>query len=180
MRISSIYAAGPAQWSRQRDALLAFLRRHADKRITPEGWMTLADLTPERLSAPGSSLLTATIRDQLGSQLAALSFVTDYGKETCVIAVHTLYRGKGIGASLLRAQLERLGKLECRVASDNAASLKMCFNAGLAAVGLTRSPSGAAVLHLRSFPPAFSRAEAAGKAAELRRAAISLQEGESL
>ncbi|AHV96630.1 GNAT family N-acetyltransferase [Paenibacillus sabinae] len=180
MRISSVYAAGSIQWSRQQGALLAFLRRHAGQRIPTECLQTLADLTPGRLSAPGTSLLTATLRDQLGTQLAALSLVTDYGKEACVIAVHPLYRNKGIGASLMREQVKRLGTLECRVTPDHASGLKMCFNAGLAAVALTRSASGAPVLRLRSFPAGFLLAEAAEPDAQRDRSPILLQEGESL
>ncbi|MFD1908306.1 hypothetical protein ACFTAO_12265 [Paenibacillus rhizoplanae] len=98
----------------------------------------------------GVSLLVATLRGQNGRQLAGVSFVSGFGKEACVVAVHPLYRNKHTGTALLTAQLERLGQLECHVACDNAASLKMCFNSGLAAVDLINGPTGKPTLLLRS------------------------------
>ncbi|MFF2018524.1 N-acetyltransferase [Paenibacillus sp. NPDC058177] len=150
MQISSIYDTSPAQWTARLDGLLHFIRQHGDRRITLQGYRALAALTPEQLALPGVSLLIATVRGQHGRQLAGLSFVSGFGKEACLVAVHPLYRGKHTGSSLLTAQLQRLGRLECSVASDNTPSLKMCFRAGLAAVALTTGPTGKPTLELRS------------------------------
>lgn len=150
MQISSIYDSEPGRWASRLAGLLEFLREYGEQRITLRGCRVLAALTPEQLALPGISLLVATVRGQNGRQLAGVSFVSGYGKEACLVAVHPLYRNRHAGTALLTEQLRRLGRLECSVASDNAASLKMCFNSGLAAVGLTTGPTGKPTLLLRA------------------------------
>ncbi|KUP21158.1 hypothetical protein [Paenibacillus sp. DMB5] len=152
MQISSIYDSNPERWKTRIAGLLDFLREYGDRRITLRGCRQLARLTPEQLAAPGVSLLVATVRGQNGRQLAGISFVSGYGQEACLVAVHPLYRGRDTGTALLSAQLQRLGRLECQVACDNPASLKMCFNSGLAAVDLISGPTGKPTLLLRSQP----------------------------
>ncbi|MBW4084170.1 GNAT family N-acetyltransferase [Paenibacillus sp. S150] len=150
MQISSIYDTDPGRFKIRLAGLLEFLRKYGEQRITLRGCRVLSRLTPEQLSQPGASLLVATVRGQNGRQLAGVSFVSGFGKEACLVAVHPLYRNRHTGTALLTAQLERLGSLECAVASDNAASLKMCFNTGLVAVALTSGPTGKPTLLLRS------------------------------
>ncbi|WP_340022438.1 N-acetyltransferase [Paenibacillus sp. FSL K6-1096] len=150
MLISSLYDSHPVQWESRLKGLLAFLREHGDRRITLHGCKRLARLTPDQLARPGTSLLVATVRGQTGRQLAGVSFVSGFGREACVVAVHPLYRNRHTGTTLLKTQLERLGQLECQVACDNAASLKMCFNSGLAAVDLLTGPTGKPTLLLRA------------------------------
>ena len=151
MQISSIYDTESRQWKSQLAGLLAFIREHGERRITHHGCKTLAHLTPDQLSKPGVSLLIATVRGQNGRQLAGVCFVSGFGEEACIVAVHPLYRNKHTGTALLAAQLKRLGRLECYVACDNTASLKMCFNVGLAAVKLTNGPTGKPTLLLHSL-----------------------------
>lgn len=150
MQISSIYDSSPGQWNSRLAGLLEFLREYGEQRITLRACRMLARLTPEQLAEPGVSLLVATVRGQSGRQLAGVSFVSGYGKEACLVAVHPLYRNRHTGTALLSGQLERLGRLECNVATDNTASLKMCFNSGLAAVALKSGPTGKPTLLLRS------------------------------
>ncbi|WP_379164461.1 N-acetyltransferase [Paenibacillus sp. sgz5001063] len=150
MQISSIYDSDPKQWHIRLAGLLEFLREHGDRRLTLRGCKVLARLTPEHLAQPGVSLLVATVRGQNGRQLAGVSFVSGFGKDACLVAVHPLYRNRRTGTALLSAQLERLGSLECAVACDNTASLKMCFNSGFVAVALTEGPTGKPTLLLRS------------------------------
>ncbi|MEK4517313.1 N-acetyltransferase [Paenibacillus sp. FSL H8-0122] len=150
MQISSLYDSNPVQWESRRNGLLEFLREYGEQRITLRGCRRLARLTTDQLALPGVSLLVATVRGQNGRQLAGVSFVSGFGKEACVVAVHPLYRNRHTGTALLAAQLERLGQLECQVACDNAASLKMCFNIGLSAVDLVTGPTGKPTLLLRS------------------------------
>ncbi|MHA6529562.1 GNAT family N-acetyltransferase [Paenibacillus sp. BAC0078] len=156
MQISSIYDSDPGRWKSRLAGLLEFLREYGEQRITLRGCRVLARLTPEQLALPGVSLLVATLRGQNGRQLAGVSFVSGYGKEACLVAVHPLYRNRHTGTALLTGQLKRLGRLECAVASDNAASLKMCFNSGLAAVALTTGPTGKPTLLFRSPLPSGS------------------------
>ncbi|MDQ0191817.1 N-acetyltransferase [Paenibacillus wynnii] len=150
MQISSLYDAESGPWNRQLASLVQFVRHHGERRITSDSCRRLARLTPEQLRVPGVSLLVATVRGQHGRQLSGISFVSGYGKESCLVAVHPYHRSKHTGTALLIAQLQRLGSLECYVASDNSASLKMCFNAGLVAVSLRNGPTGKPTLLLRS------------------------------
>jgi hypothetical protein len=150
MQISSIYDTDARQWKSRLTGLLEFLREHGERRIANHACKVLARLTPDQLSEPGVSLLVATVRGQNGRQLAGVSFVSGFGEEVCLVAVHPLYRNKHTGTALMAAQLRRLGRLECSVASDNTASLKMCFNIGLTAVTLTSDPTGKPTLLLRS------------------------------
>jgi len=150
MQISSLYDTEHGPWKRQLAGLLQFVREHGERRITLDSCKRLARLTPEQLSQPGLSLLVATVRGQHGRQLSGISFVSDFGKESCLVAVHPLYRNRHTGTELLTAQLKRLGSLTCSVATDNTASLKMCFNAGLVAVALTSGPTGKPTLLLQS------------------------------
>lgn len=166
MQISSIYDSNPRQWNARLAGLLDFLREYGEQRITLRGCRVLARLTPEQLAKPGVSLLIATVRGQTGRQLAGVSFVSGYGKEACLVAVHPLYRNKHTGTALLSAQLRRLGSLECSVASDNIPSLKMCFNSGLAAVGLITGPTGKPTLQMRS-PQAVSSTTISSQEGEL-------------
>jgi GNAT superfamily N-acetyltransferase len=156
MQISSIYDCNPEQWNGKLSGLLEFLREHGERRITLRGCRVLARLTPEQLGLPGTSLLVATVRGQNGRQLAGVSFVSGFGEEACLVAVHPLYRSRHIGTALLTKQLERLGRLTCSVAADNTSSLKMCFNTGLAAVGLTTGPTGKPTLLMTSLQRAGS------------------------
>ncbi|WP_410511998.1 N-acetyltransferase [Paenibacillus sp. BR2-3] len=150
MQISSLYDTESGPWNRHLADLLQFIRHYGERRITMDSCRRLARLTPELLGQPGVSLLVATVRGQYGRQLSGVSFVSGFGKESCLVAVHPLYRNKHTGTALLAAQLQRLGCLECSVASDNAASLKMCFNAGLVAVALNSGPTGKPTLLLQS------------------------------
>ncbi|WP_151735466.1 N-acetyltransferase [Paenibacillus tengchongensis] len=152
MQISSVYDCGPEQWKQKLSGLLEFLKEHGEQRLTLRGCRVLARLTPEQLGSPGVSLLVATVRGQNGRQLAGVSFVSGYGKDACLVAVHPLYRNRRTGTALLSAQLRRLGRLECQVACDNPASLKMCFNSGLAAVDLLTGKTGKPTLLLRPLP----------------------------
>ncbi|SES92763.1 GNAT family N-acetyltransferase [Paenibacillus sp. NFR01] len=149
MMISSIFDTTAGKWQSWLAGLQQFVREHGERRITVSAYRQLARLTPEMLAVPGTSLMIATVRGQAGRQLAGFCFVAGYGRDACIVAVHPLYRGRGTGTALLAAQLRRLGRLECLVAADNAASLKMCFNAGLAAVDLLRGPTGKPTLLLR-------------------------------
>lgn len=150
MQISSIYDTDTRQWKSRLSGLLKFIREHGELRITNHACKILSQLTPDQLSKPGVSLLVATVRGQNRRELAGVSFVSGFGEEACLVAVHPLYRNRHIGTALMAAQLKRLGRMECSVASDNTASLKMCFNVGLAAVALTSGPTGKPTLLIRS------------------------------
>ncbi|GJM79753.1 hypothetical protein HMSSN139_22490 [Paenibacillus sp. HMSSN-139] len=93
--------------------------------------------------------------------MAGVSCAADYGRTLCVVVVHPLYRGRGIGAKLLQAQLTRVKQLSCRVALSQVQSLRLCFRAGLYASGLTRGPNGQTLLLLETRPVSPEHAESA-------------------
>ncbi|WP_379135885.1 GNAT family N-acetyltransferase [Paenibacillus sp. sgz500958] len=152
MQISSLYDTESGVWKRQLDGLLLFIREHGDIRIVMSVCKNLSCLTPSQLSLPGISLLVATVRGQQGRQVSGLSIAVDYGKEIFFVAVHPLYRNRGVGTLLLTEQVKRLGSLQCQVESTHAASLKMCFKAGLVAVDLVNGPGEQPDLLLRTLP----------------------------
>lgn len=167
MQISSLSPQG--DWNRQHARVLRFLFEHGGIRSVREDYLKLAGVKELDLRVPGTSLLFATVRGEAGPVLAGASFVAGYGKEAFLIAVHPLYRRKGIGSALLKAQLDRLGKLECRAGLNQIPFLGLCFKAGLTASSLTRASMGRTLLHLE------------GKAHNsVRRKAVPFKEGEQL
>lgn len=143
--------AGPP-WELQHGEMLAFVQKYGAGRISSAAFRALLRLAPSDLDRPGCSLLVARIRTEDGERLAGVCCTVDYGRKLCVVVVHPLYRGRGIGARLLQAQLARLKQLSCRVALSQVPSLRMCFRAGLWASGLIRDPSGKALLLLETRP----------------------------
>ncbi|MBW4840250.1 MAG: GNAT family N-acetyltransferase [Paenibacillaceae bacterium] len=139
-------------WALQHGEILAFVRKYGSGHVSSAVLRGLLRLTPSDLNRPGCSLLVARIRAEDGERLAGVACAMDYGRTLCVVVVHPLYRGRGIGARLLQAQLTRLGQLSCRVALSQVPGLHMCFRAGLYASGLTRDPHGKALLLLESQP----------------------------
>ncbi|MFR9709768.1 N-acetyltransferase family protein [Paenibacillus sp. MB22_1] len=152
MEIRAVTLEDGAPWEPQHSEILAFIRKYNSGRVPPTVLRNLLRLTPSDLKRPGCSLLVARIRAEDGERLAGASCVMDYGRKLCVVVVHPLYRGRGIGAGLLQAQLTRLGQLSFRVALSQIQSLRMCFRAGMYASGLTRDPNGKPLLLLETRP----------------------------
>ncbi|WP_068619928.1 GNAT family N-acetyltransferase [Paenibacillus tuaregi] len=157
MDISKVIPDSALAWSRLHSSLLAFTRKYGAGRITQEAYRKLQKLTPAAMRLPGCAVFIATVCTEDGPRLAGLSLVTAYGDDTSIVVVHPLYRGRQIGARLLKAQLAEMGRIRCRVALDNVPSLKMCFNAGLKAGQMIQGPTGKPTLVLeksRSAPEA--------------------------
>jgi GNAT superfamily N-acetyltransferase len=114
---------------RIKNKLLYFTVKYGERRITRESLDWMKVVTKERLQKQGSSIFAAV--DQ--GRIIGLCCAEDYGKNVCFVVVHPDYRGKGLGARLIRAQLDHLGEINCKVAIDNISSLRMCLNAGLKA-----------------------------------------------
>ncbi|WP_235439837.1 N-acetyltransferase [Paenibacillus sp. DMB20] len=142
MEIGSVFPSNPAEWPDIRRQCYEFMRRFGSKRLTVEGCFHLKTLALDRLKQPGTALTAVTVRGEQGRMPIGLSFAAGYGQTACLVAVHPLYRGRRIGTSLLLYQLSRLGRLRCKVAVDNIASLQMCFHAGMRAIALEAGPTG--------------------------------------
>ncbi|MDR9857989.1 GNAT family N-acetyltransferase [Paenibacillus sp. VCA1] len=158
MQITSFSPRG--DWNRQHARVLRFLFEHGGKCLMREDYLLFARVTEPELREPGTSLLLATVRGEGGPVLAGVSFVAGYGKEAFLIAVHPLYRRKGIGSALLKAQLERLGQLECRAGLDRIPFIGLCFKAGLTAFSLSQAPAGRKLLHFEGKVPNTVRLKA--------------------
>lgn len=141
-------ATTPNEWSRQHARVLRFLFEYGGKQAMREDYLQLARADGPDLQQPGNSLLLATVRGEAGPTLIGASFVADYGRDAFLIAVHPLYRRKGIGSALLSSQLERLGKIETRVGLNQISLLNLCFKAGLTASSLSKEPTGRILLSL--------------------------------
>lgn len=161
MEIRAVTQETGVPWELQHSEILAFVRKYGAGRVSPVVLRALLRLTPSDLDRPGCSLLVARIRAEDGERLAGVSCAADYGRTLCVVVVHPLYRGRGIGAKLLQAQLTRLKQLSCRVALSHVQSLRLCFRAGLYASGLTRGPNGQTLLLLETRPVSPEHAESA-------------------
>ena len=129
----------PNQWENGRFQLLRFVRRHGERRITTFAWQKLLLASEAELSQPGTAIAVAYTQ---GGCPAGVAFADQYGESVCLVAVHPALRGRGVGRKLLGVLAEPWERLTCNVAIDNAASVAMCFAAGLVAVGLETGPTG--------------------------------------
>lgn len=129
----------PSEWEKQRFQLLRFVRRHGERRITGRAWQQLLLAGETELASPGTAIAVAYTQ---GGCPAGLAFADKYGETVCLVAVHPALRGRGIGRRLLSELARPWSRLTCTVALDNAASVAMCFAAGLVAVGLETGPTG--------------------------------------
>jgi len=148
VEITQLSLSHPDEWPYVRQQCRDFFRRYGSKRLTLDGVQRLGSLTYEQLKEPGTSIIAATVRGDVGTIPIGMCYAEDYGESACLIAVHPLYRSRGIGSSLIRSQLSRLGRLRCKVAADHIASLKICFQAGLQATEIELGPTGKPTLVL--------------------------------
>lgn len=148
MEIRSLIDDKRGSWERQFSEILSFIQRFGSKAISTENYRCLRKLSPRDLNTSGTSLLLATIKTEDGERIAGVSCMTSYGNGICLVVVHPLYRGTGVGSRLLMYQQSSLGRLSCRVTLNNVSSLQMCFRAGLCARGIVKSRSGKPLLLL--------------------------------
>lgn len=153
MEISCLSLSSPEEWPHARQQCSEFFRRYSNKRLTREGYQRLASLSYDELLQPGTSIVAATVRGDIGRIPVGICFAADYGESACMIAVHPLYRNRQIGSSLIRSQLSRFGRLRCKVAADHTASLQMCFHAGMQAIALEQGLTGKPTLIMSGTLP---------------------------
>jgi GNAT superfamily N-acetyltransferase len=174
VEISCLSLSSPDEWQYAREQCSEFFRRYSNKRLTREGYQRLASLSYDELLQPGTSIMAATVRSDIGRIPVGICFAADYGEGACMIAVHPLYRNRHIGSSLIRSQLSRFGRLRCKVAADHFASLQMCFHAGLQAIALEQGPTGKPTLIMSGTLPLHEFQSSSTSSAD------SIQEGELL
>lgn len=161
MQVTSLLSFSPEERSRQHSRIMRFMFEHGGRQTLREDYIRLAGAAGSALQEPGTSLLTASVRGEGGPVLIGASYIEDYGKEAFLIAVHPLYRRKGIGSSLLAEQLARLGHLHCSAGLNQIPFLRMCFRAGLIASSLVQQPSGRYFLSLEGDTNNTARLQAA-------------------
>ncbi|MFC5529328.1 GNAT family N-acetyltransferase [Cohnella yongneupensis] len=155
----------PVEWDKQRFLLLRFVRRHGERRITGHAWQQLLLAGEAELASPGTAIAVAYTQ---GGCPAGVAFAEKFGESVCLVAVHPALRGRGVGRQLLSELAEPWERLTCNVAIDNAASVAMCFAAGLVAVGLETGPTGKPTLRFvwkrdAGTAPSADQAEATGR-----------------
>ncbi|MGN7454657.1 GNAT family N-acetyltransferase [Paenibacillus pasadenensis] len=172
----------PKQWTRSREPLLRLMAAWGGGRLSAAGLAALKELRAEELETAGGGAPAAALAVLLEQgRPAGIAFARKAGREACLVAVSPPCRGRGAGSRLLRELQRTWGALDCRVAADNAASMKMCFRAGMAAVALEDGPTGKPTLVFRSGAGALAaqgaqdgaaRAEALREAARIETAQV--------
>jgi len=133
----------PEVWLAEQKRLIGFAIRFGDKRLAVSTIHALrkldASLLQEEVNRPCGAV--AVVAKQ-GSRVVGFGFAEDGGEAACMVVVHPEARSLGIGSSLVKAMIQRLGKLACNVATDNTASMALCFRLGMTAVSMHRGPTG--------------------------------------
>lgn len=143
----------PEQWISERKRLLGFAVRFGEKRLTVAAIHALRLLDPPLLAADSLGQYGAVIAvAQLGSRIVGLGFAADGGEQGCFVVTHPDTRGLGIGAAVVQAMINRLGRLSCHVAIDNVPSMAICFRLGMNAVSMHTGPTGKPTLRFERRP----------------------------
>lgn len=124
---------------RYRNRLLQFIRLYGENRVTHKALRWFRNLSTDRSGDEGTLICAAL--DEKGRILGVV-VVGHYGLEESFVVVKPSSRAQGVGQALVRQTVQRLGRLYGRVAVDNPASLKMCFNVGMIAFDLFTGVTG--------------------------------------
>jgi len=136
---TSIRFVTPVKWILHRRRLLAFASAFGEGAAGEVALRKLAALDPVLFGRPDRTG-TACAVAKLGGGTAGVAIAVDRGREAFIVVVHPALRGRGIGAGLTRALLERTGALELRVPVSDVRTVAMCRRAGLAEAA---EPAGA-------------------------------------
>ena len=133
----------PNSWKKQRAKILNFISRYSDKRIAIATFNSLRLLSHDQLIASEHEVAPATILTMVDQKhLIGVAYFNNEEPKQCLIVVHPLSRNKGIGEQLFTSLIQRYNDFKCSVATDNVSSMKLCFNSGLHATGLSIGPTG--------------------------------------
>jgi RimJ/RimL family protein N-acetyltransferase len=132
------------QLNKYRKMIVTFIKNHGDRRITKDALRWVKQAGEEELEKEGTLLLCATEQQRV----IGVVIVANYGIEESFITVHQHYRNRHVGKLMVKAVIERLGKIYGRVAIDNIPSLKVCLDNGMVAFELFTGPTGKPTLWL--------------------------------
>ncbi|QCT03590.1 hypothetical protein E6C60_2879 [Paenibacillus algicola] len=138
MELISLVPHRKADWPSIRRHCCQFMLRYAGQRTWTKEIRVLEQLKYEELQEPGTSLLGVTVRGEEGLTVVGVLFTARCGEQAVLLAVHPLYRRRRLGTALLQAQQKLHGRITCHVPLLHAAALRLCFQAGMTAIGMTR------------------------------------------
>ncbi|MEV5025949.1 GNAT family N-acetyltransferase [Paenibacillus sp. LPE1-1-1.1] len=133
----------PEAWLAEQKRLIGFSIRFGDKRLAVSTIHALRKLDPALLEEGSNRPCGAVaVIAKHGSRIVGFGFAEAAGDAACMVVVHPEARSLGIGSALVQAMIQRLGRLSCNVATDNTASMALCFRLGMTAVSMHRGPTG--------------------------------------
>ncbi|OBZ12351.1 MULTISPECIES: GNAT family N-acetyltransferase [Bacillales] len=133
----------PEGWLLEQKRLIGFAIRFGDKRLAVSTIHALRKLDGSLLKeARNGTFGAVAVIAKHSSRIAGFGFAEDGGEGACMVVVHPEARSLGVGSALVQAMIARLGKLACNVATDNTASMALCFRLGMTAVSMHRGPTG--------------------------------------
>jgi GNAT superfamily N-acetyltransferase len=133
----------PDVWLLEQKRLIGFAIRFGDKRLAVSTIHALRKLDSSLLrEAHDGTFGAVAVIVKHSSRIAGFGFAENGGEGACMVVVHPEARSLGIGSAIVKAMIARLGKLTCNVATDNTASMALCFRLGMTAVSMHRGPTG--------------------------------------
>jgi ribosomal protein S18 acetylase RimI-like enzyme len=144
----------PEGWLLEQKRLIGFAIRFGDKRLAVSTIHALRKLDGALLKeAHDGTFGAVAVLAKHSSRIAGFGFAEGGGEGACMVVVHPEARSLGIGGALVQAMIARLGKLTCNVATDNTASIALCFRLGMTAVSMHRGPTGKPTLRFERNNP---------------------------
>lgn len=132
-----------SEWLLEQRRLISFAGSFGDKRLTVSTIHALRHLDGSLLEKSVKEDYEAVIAVAMqNKRVVGFGFAADGGEGGCMVVVHPEARSLGIGGAIVGAMIERLGKLTCNVATDNTASIALCFRLGMTAVSMHQGPTG--------------------------------------
>ncbi|ANY65078.1 hypothetical protein BBD42_00235 [Paenibacillus sp. BIHB 4019] len=134
----------PKQWNCYRNRLADFAVQYSDKRLTAASIQAFRALNSAQLvpSVDAANSEAAVSIARQGSRLLGVGFAINGSKQECFFVVHPEARELGVGTTVARSLISRLGQLTCHVAVDNIPSMALCFRLGMSAVSMFTGPTG--------------------------------------
>ncbi len=132
--------------SKIRKTLVQFIVKYGDGHITRKA-VNWINRTPfSKIDKNNGDAIHVFLNEK--NQIIGIIAISHYGLEQAIIVIHPNYRKKGLGNQMTKGVLEDIDKYYVRVATDNIASLKLCFSSGMRAFHLVKGPTGKPTLVL--------------------------------
>lgn len=138
-----IHQQTPTSWKKQRAKVLNFISRYSEKRIAIATFNSLRSIEANQLNdseqEPASAAIFSMVEEK---HLIGVAYFNNNEPKQCLIVIHPLFRGKGVGEQLFTSLINKYKDFRCYVALDNINSIKLCFKCGLHAISVTKGPTG--------------------------------------